>query len=303
MRFQNPLGRISPYLGRLSSPFGKFSDICRMIKIEHSIFALPYAWAGAFLAARGLPPTWSLVFLTIAMVAARSFAMAFNRLVDLPFDSDNPRTQNRPLVTGAISTRQTWAFCGLMAVIFIAACACLNQVCLWLSIPALVFSAIYSVLKRFTPLCHFWLGATLGLAPLAGWLSVDPGSLGMAPVLLFFAVTFWVAAFDIYYAFQDVDFDEAFGLHSIPATFGAETALVLAAFSHAMTSIFLLLTGFAAGLSWPWHVVWLGITIMLFVEHRLMRPQDLRHVNTAFFTLNGIISPVVLAGVILGIYF
>ena len=302
MRFQNPLGRISPHLGRLSSPFGKFSDICRMIKIEHSIFALPYAWAGAFLAARGMPPAWSLVFLTIAMVAARSFAMAFNRLVDLPFDSDNPRTQNRPLVTGVISTRQTWAFCGLMAVIFVVACACMNQVCLWLSVPALVFSAIYSVLKRFTPLCHFGLGATLGLAPLAGWLSVDPGSLGMAPILLFFAVTFWVAAFDVYYAFQDMDFDAAFGLHSIPATFGTETALVLAAFSHAMTSIFLLLSGFAAGLSWPWYVVWLGITLMLFVEHRLMRPQDLRHVNTAFFTLNGIISPVVLAGVILGIY-
>ena len=285
-----------------STPFGQFADICRMIKIEHSVFALPYAWAGAFLAARGMPPTWSLVFLTIAMVAARSFAMAFNRIVDLPFDSDNPRTQNRPLVTGVITTRQTWAFCGFMAVIFIVACACLNQVCLWLSVPALAFSAIYSVLKRFTPLCHFWLGATLGLAPLAGWLSVNPASMGMAPILLFFAVTFWVAAFDVYYAFQDLDFDEAFGLHSIPATFGAETALVLAAFSHAITSIFLLLTGFAAGLSWPWYVVWLGITIMLFVEHRLMRPQDLRHVNTAFFTLNGIISPVVLGGVILGIY-
>lgn len=303
MRFQNHVGRISPYLGRLSSLFGKFSDICRMIKIEHSIFALPYAWAGAFLAARGMPPTWSLVFLTIAMVAARSFAMAFNRIVDLPFDSDNPRTQNRPLVTGAISTKQTWAFCGFMAVIFVIACACLNQVCLWLSVPALVFSAIYSVLKRFTPLCHFWLGATLGLAPLAGWLAVNPASLGLAPILLFFAVTFWVAAFDVYYAFQDLDFDEAFGLHSIPATFGAETALALAAFSHAVTSIFLLLTGLAAGLSWPWYVVWLGITIILFVEHRLMRPQDLRHINTAFFTLNGIISPVVLGGVILGIYF
>ena len=287
---------------RLSTPFGQFGDICRMIKIEHSVFALPYAWAGAFLAARGVPSARSLIFLTIGMIAARSFAMAFNRLADLPFDRDNPRTQQRPLVTGVISQKQTWAFCALMAIIFIAACAALNTVCLWLAVPALLFAAIYSLLKRFTALCHFWLGATLGLAPLAGWLSVNPSSLGLAAILLFWAVTFWVAAFDIYYAFQDMDFDVAFELHSVPASLGADTALTLAAFSHAMTSIFLLLAGYAANLSWPWYIVWFGISVMLLVEHRLMKPQDLRHVNTAFFTLNGIISPVVLIGVLLGIY-
>lgn len=287
---------------RLSTPFGQFGDICRMIKIEHSVFALPYAWAGAFLAARGLPSVRSLIFLTIGMIAARSFAMAFNRLADLPFDRDNPRTQQRPLVTGVISPKQTWAFCALMAIIFITACAALNTVCLWLAVPALLFAAIYSLLKRFTALCHFWLGATLGLAPLAGWLSVNPSSLGLPAILLFWAVTFWVAAFDIYYAFQDMDFDVAFELHSVPASLGADTALTLAAFSHAMTSIFLLLAGYAANLSWPWYIVWFGISLMLLVEHRLMKPQDLRHVNTAFFTLNGIISPVVLIGVLLGIY-
>ena len=287
---------------RLSTSFGQFGDICRMIKIEHSVFALPYAWAGAFLAARGMPSARSLIFLTIGMIAARSFAMAFNRLADLPFDRDNPRTQQRPLVTGVISQKQTWAFCALMAIIFIAACGALNTVCLWLAVPALLFAAIYSLLKRFTALCHFWLGATLGLAPLAGWLSVNPSSLGLPAILLFWAVTFWVAAFDIYYAFQDMDFDVAFELHSVPASLGADTALTLAAFSHAMTSIFLLLAGYAANLSWPWYIVWFGISVMLLVEHRLMRPQDLRHVNTAFFTLNGIISPVVLIGVLLGIY-
>ena len=287
---------------RLSTPFGQFGDICRMIKIEHSVFALPYAWAGAFLAARGVPSARSLIFLTIGMIAARSFAMAFNRLADLPFDRDNPRTQQRPLVTGVISQKQTWAFCALMAIIFIAACGALNTVCLWLAVPALLFAAIYSLLKRFTALCHFWLGATLGLAPLAGWLSVNPSSLGLPAILLFWAVTFWVAAFDIYYAFQDMDFDVAFELHSVPASLGADTALTIAAFSHAMTSIFLLLAGYAANLSWPWYIVWFGISVMLLVEHRLMRPQDLRHVNTAFFTLNGIISPVVLIGVLLGIY-
>lgn len=285
-----------------STPFGQFADICRMIKIEHSIFALPYAWAGAFLAAGGLPPARSLIFLTIGMIAARSFAMAFNRLADLPFDRDNPRTRNRPLVTGVISKGQTWAFCGVMALIFIAACACLNSLCLWLSIPALLFAAAYSLLKRFTALCHFWLGATLGLAPLAGWISVNPAGMTLAPILLCLAVTFWVGAFDIYYAFQDLDFDLAFDLRSAPSVYGPQTSLALAAFSHVMTSVFLLLTGFAAGLSWPWYALWLGISLLLLLEHRLMRPQDLRHVNTAFFTLNGIISPLVLLGVILGIY-
>lgn len=286
----------------MRTPFGQFADICRMIKIEHSVFALPYAWAGAVLAARGLPPLRSLIFLTIGMVAVRSFAMAFNRLVDLPFDRDNPRTMDRPLVTGDISVAQTWAFCGATALIFIIACACLNSLCFWLAVPALLFAAAYSLLKRFTALCHFWLGATLGLAPLAGWISVNPAGMDLSPVLLFLAVTFWVGAFDIYYAFQDLDFDLAFDLRSVPSVYGPDTALALAAFSHVMTAIFLLLTGLAAHLSWPWYAICLGIGVLLLVEHRLMRPQDLRHVNTAFFTLNGIISPVVLVGVILGIY-
>jgi len=286
----------------MRTPLGQMADICRMIKIEHSIFALPYAWAGAVLAARGLPPWRELLFLTLAMVAVRSFAMAFNRLVDLPFDRANPRTQGRPLVTGAVSVTQTWTFCGLSALLFITFCAGLNTVCLWLAVPALLFAAVYSLLKRVSHLCHFWLGATLGLAPLAGWLSVDPASLGLAPIMLFLAVTFWVAAFDIYYAFQDMDFDQSAGLHSIPAVYGPDTALALAAFAHCMTFIFLLLTGLAAGLSWPWYLICLGIGLLLSWEHRLMRPQDLRHVNTAFFTLNGIISPVVLAGVMLGIF-
>ncbi|MDR3319462.1 MAG: putative 4-hydroxybenzoate polyprenyltransferase [Desulfovibrio sp.] len=281
-------------------PFGQFGDICRMIKIEHSVFAMPYAYTGAILAARSLPPARSLLFLTVAMVAVRSFAMAFNRITDIDFDRANPRTQNRLLVTGKISPNQTWAFCAFTALLFIAACACLNAVCMWLSVPALLFAAAYSLLKRFTVFCHFWLGATLGLAPLAGWLSVTPQNMGIAPVLLFFGVTFWVAAFDIYYAFQDLDFDSAFGLSSMPSVAGPQTALAIAAFSHVMTAIFLPLAGFAAGLSWPWFAACAVVALLLFVEHRIMRKKDLRHINTDFFTLNGIISSVVLLGVILG---
>lgn len=285
----------------ISTPFGTFTALCRMVKIEHSVFALPYAYAGAFLAAKGLPPLTSLVWLTVAMVAVRSFAMAFNRVVDLRYDRVNPRTQQRPLVTGDISPLQTWAFCTFMATAFVLACAALNPLCLTLAVPALIFSAIYSLLKRFTWICHFWLGATLGLAPLAGWISVDP-SFNITPLLLCCAVTFWVAAFDIFYSCQDVDFDRAQGLHSVPADFGIPAALIIAAFSHVVTAVFFGLMGLSAQLSMYWYAVWLCISAILLWEHRLMKPHDLSHVNTAFFTLNGVISVVVFAGILLGIY-
>lgn len=287
----------------MTIPQIQVGDICRMIKIEHSIFALPWAWAGSFLAAGGLPPWAELVLLTLAMVAVRSFAMTFNRLADLKFDRDNPRTAGRPLVTGAISTGQAYFFCIITALIFIAACWGLNTICLWLSMPALVYSAIYSLLKRFSPLCHFWLGSTLGLAPLAGWLAVDPHSLGIPSIMLFLAILFWVAAFDIYYAFQDIDYDRLAGLHSMPADFGSTAALLLAGFSHAVTVIFLFLTGLTGHLGWPWYILCAAIAILLFTEHRLVKPNDLKNINMAFFTLNGIISPLVLLGIILGIYF
>ncbi len=281
--------------------FGGFGAICRMIKIEHSIFALPFAYAGIFLAQKGLPP-WSLFLaLTVAMVAVRSFAMAFNRLVDLPIDKRNPRTAKRPLVTGEISVAQTRAFCAVTALIFIISCAALNTLCLWLSVPALLFAAGYSYTKRFTWLCHFWLGATLGLAPLAGWLAVEP-TLHMTPVLFFWAVTFWVAGFDIFYSCQDATFDKEQGLFSIPAHFGLEKALVIAAFSHAVTVVFLLLAGWSAALSWWWYALWALMSAILLWEHRLVKADDLSRVNMAFFTLNGFIAVGVFVAVLLGIY-
>lgn len=281
----------------------QMGDICRMIKIEHSIFALPYAWSGAFLAERGLPPWWVLLFLTIAMIAVRSFAMTFNRLADLDVDSVNPRTSNRPLVTGAISPGQAKLFCIGTALLFVLACLCLNSLCFWLSLPALLFAAAYSYMKRISPFSHFWLGATLGLAPLAGWIAVKPGWPGLPSLMLFFAVTFWVAAFDVYYAFQDLEFDIKTGLHSLPADLGATPALYLAGFSHVMTVIFLILCGVSAPLGWPWYVFCACAAILLFIEHRLVSPDDLTHINVAFFTLNGIISPLIFIGIILGIYF
>lgn len=289
-----------------ATPFGTVAAICRMIKIEHSVFALPFAYVGAFMAhaaagGHGMPSWSALLALTVAMVAVRSFAMAFNRVADLRYDRLNPRTARRPLVTGEISPGQTWAFCAVTALIFVLACAALNTLCLQLAAPALCFAAGYSYLKRFTWLCHFWLGATLGLAPLAGWIAVTP-AFSLTPVLVFWGVTFWVAGFDIFYSCQDVDFDRAQGLHSVPARFGLEQALTIAAFSHANTSVFLLLAGWSGGLSWSWYAVWAVISGVLWLEHHWVKADDLSRVNMAFFTLNGVVSVAVLAGVLLGIY-
>ncbi len=292
---------IAPIVEAKLSLFGNFAAICRMIKIEHSIFALPFAYAGAFLAQMGMPSWYALFFLTIAMVAVRSFAMAFNRLVDLPFDKQNPRTAKRPMVTGEISPQQTKLFCVVTAAVFIASCAALNTLCLYLSVPALLIAAGYSYTKRFTWLCHFWLGATLGLAPVAGWLSVTP-SFALTPILFFFAVSFWVAGFDIFYSCQDVDFDAKAGLCSVPVHFGVSKALIIAAFSHVCTAIFLLLGGAAAGLNAWWYVLWAIMSAVLLWEHTLVKADDLSRVNTAFFTLNGLIAVAVLVAVLLGIF-
>lgn len=274
-----------------------------MIKIEHSIFALPYAYAGAFLAIPGLPDWLSLFLLTIAMVAVRSFAMAYNRIADFDIDKKNPRTCNRPLQTGKIDIQSAWVFVVVSAIIFIGACNFINSTCFLLSFPALLFSAAYSYIKRYSSICHFWLGATLGLAPIAGWLAVKPPFPGLPAILLFLAVLFWVAAFDIYYSFQDYLIDKQEGLHSLPADLGKDQAMLIAGFSHIMTVIFLILCGLSSNLGWPWYFVCAGIAILLFWEHRLVNPEDLKNINMAFFTLNGIISPLILAGAILGIYF
>ncbi len=279
--------------------FSKFTAICRMIKIEHSVFALPFAYVGIFLASGGFPPWSALIVLTIAMVAVRSFAMAFNRMVDLRFDSKNPRTANRPLVTGEISVKETKFFCLFMAAVFVLSCLALNNLCFKLAIPTLAFAAFYSYTKRFTWLCHFFLGATLGLAPVAGWISVDP-SFHMTPMLFLCGVTFWVAGFDILYSCQDVDFDREHGLCSMPAHFGIDKALTIAAFCHAVTAVFFFLAGLNAGLGVGWYLVWLAMSGLLYYEHKCVKADDLSRVNMAFFTLNGFVAVGVFIGVVLG---
>lgn len=274
--------------------------LARMVKIEHSVFALPFAYLGMLWAAQGWPGWGVFLPLTIAMVAMRSFAMAVNRLVDLPIDAQNPRTQGRPLVTGEITIAQTRIFIGLCALIFVLACAFLNSLCLLLSPLALIWAGFYSYTKRFTPLCHFILGSVLGLAPIAGWLAVTP-VFALAPILMGLGVTFWVAGFDILYACQDVDFDRAQGLHSMPADLGKATALALSTFSHVVTGLFFLLAGWAVGAGWIFFAITLVVVIILLLEHRLIAPDDLSRVNLAFFTMNGFVALLLFVGTFLDI--
>ena len=279
--------------------FGNFGAICRMIKIEHSIFALPFAYAGAFLAKRETPDFMTLLILTAAMVGIRSFAMAFNRIADLPFDRQNPRTMNRPLVTGEITLWQTWRFCALMVAMFVISCAALNEACLILSFPTLLLAALYSYTKRFTWLCHFVLGAVIGLAPVAGWLAVRP-EFALPQILLAAAVLFWIAGFDILYACQDLGFDNTNGLRSLPVRYGAATALTAAAFCHVNTVLFLLLTGIAVELSFGWYACLAVSAGVLYWEHSIVSPTDLSRLRTAF-AVNGPVSLLLLVGTLLGI--
>ncbi len=270
--------------------------VCRMIKIEHSIFALPFAYVGLFLASGGRPG-WSIfVLLTIAMVAVRSFAMGVNRVVDLPLDRKNTRTQKRSLVTGELTIKFTLGFLVITALIFIAACAGLNLTCFWLSFPALAWSGLYSYTKRFTPWCHFVLGSVLGLAPVAGWLAYDP-VLTLPASLLFFGVTCWVAGFDLLYSCQDALFDRKQGLYSMPAKYSVETALIVSSLSHALTGVFFLLAGWAAGLGAIYFLVAGFCCLVLILEHKLISAKDMSRVNMAFFTLNGFIAMAIFGGV------
>jgi len=271
--------------------------VCRMIKIEHSVFALPFAFSGAFIAAGGAPSWRVLLPLTIAMIAVRSFAMGYNRLADRDIDVKNPRTQGRPLVTGELSVEFTKRFLFACALVFTTACAALNGTCLLLSPVALVWSAFYSHTKRFTQLCHFVLGSVLGLAPVAGWLAVEPTRLGYPAVLLFFAVTLWVAGFDILYACQDADFDNSQGLFSLPARVGVPRALLASSWTHGCAALLFPMAGWAGGLGLVYLVVSIMVGGILVWEHKLIRPDDLSRVNVAFFTLNGAIAVFVFLGV------
>jgi 4-hydroxybenzoate polyprenyltransferase len=262
-----------------------------MIKWEHSIFALPFALCGAMLAAGGLPTAHQVAWIIVAMVAARSAAMAFNRLADASIDAANPRTSTRALPAGQLTPAFVATFVVISSAVFIAAAAELNRLALWLSPLALAVLLLYSYTKRFTRWSHLVLGFALGIAPSAAWIAVR-GSLDPRILLLTAAVTFWVAGFDVLYACQDLDFDRSSGLHSIPRYLGISRALWVARAFHLIMLLLLaaLLAAFGMGkLAIAGVAV---VAVLLAYEHSLVSAGDLRKLNAAFFTMNGVISVV-----------
>jgi 4-hydroxybenzoate polyprenyltransferase len=262
-----------------------------MIKWEHSIFALPFALCGAMLAAAGLPTAHQLLWIVIAMISARSSAMAFNRLADTAIDAANSRTRTRALPAGQLSPAFVATFVIVSCAIFVVSASQLNRLTLWLSPVALAVILLYSYTKRFTRWSHLVLGLALGIAPAAAWLAVR-GSLDPRILLLTAAVTFWVAGFDILYACQDLQFDKDAGLHSIPRYLGISRSLWIARVFHVIMLLLLiaLLPTFALGKFAFAGVV--AVALLLVYEHSLVKPDDLSRLNAAFFTMNGVISVV-----------
>jgi 4-hydroxybenzoate polyprenyltransferase len=265
-----------------------------MIKFQHTLFALPFAYTAAILAAGGVPAGRTIVWILGAMVGARSAAMVFNRIADLRYDRQNPRTASRPLVTGRLGLAFAWFFLAASVALFLTSAAMLNRLCLILAAPALALILSYSYAKRFTWLTHLHLGASLGLAPLGAWVAVR-GTIDPAPLALAAAVTLWVAGFDVIYACQDLEFDRREGLFSMPRRFGIGTALRLSAGMHGAMVILLLALPLLVPLG-PFYLSGvIGTAALLAYEHRLVRPTDLSRINQAFFTVNGWVSFLILA--------
>lgn len=264
-----------------------------MIKFEHTIFALPFAFIGALLGAvetEGRLPSWAEIgWILLAMFGARTAAMGLNRLIDRAIDKRNPRTENRALPAGLIRSGEVLLFIVISFVLLFYASYRLDPICVQLMPIAVFMLVIYSYTKRFTWLCHVVLGLTIGLAPLGGWVAVT-GSFSLTAWLLYLSVVMWIAGFDIIYACQDYEFDRKEGLHSIPARFGVEGALRIARAFHIVTAAGFLALFWMTDLSWGYLVGTVAAACILMYEHWLVKPSDMSRVQTAFFTMNGTLS-------------
>jgi len=273
----------------------------RMVKFSHSLFALPFAFAGDTLAAAQTGISWpQVLWIAVAMVGARNAAMGFNRLADHRIDADNPRTRSRELPAGVLGRGAVWAFTLALSALFVFAATRLSTLCGLLSPVALAIVFGYSFSKRFTWASHLWLGLALAIAPVGGWLAVA-GRFDAVAWWLAAAVLFWVAGFDVIYACQDLDFDRGAGLHSIPQRFGPRGALALARAFHALAVAAMIAVGLAAALH---PVYWIGmglIVLLLAWEHRLVHAEDLSRVGMAFFNMNAVISAAYLLTVLAAI--
>jgi len=277
------------------TPLARLRVVLEMIKIEHTLFALPFALMGALLAARGLPSWPTLGWILVAMVGARSAAMAFNRLVDRDIDARNPRTAKRALPAGLVSVPFVVGFTIAASLLLVLAAFALNSLAFALSPVALLIVFFYSFTKRFTAWSHAFLGLALAVAPVGAWVAVR-GDFGMPALWLGAAVICWLIGFDTIYALQDVEFDRSAGLHSLPARFGPARALWIGRGSHALMIVCLALVGVSAGLGWLYFAGVSVAAVLVAAEHALIRPDDtpsgadLRRLNVAFFNLNIAVS-------------
>ncbi|AFM23064.1 UbiA-like polyprenyltransferase [Desulfomonile tiedjei] len=272
-----------------------------MIKFEHTVFALPFAYTGMFLAARGLPDWKVVLWITVALAAARTLAMTVNRIADKEYDARNPRTSGRALPLGLVDLKTTIIAAFISFMVFEFAAWKLNYFVLILSLPALVFLLGYHYTKRFTWACHWVLGFTDGIAVAGGWAAIK-GTIDWPAYVLWFAVTCWIAGVDIIYACQDIDVDRKEGLHSIPSRFGASIALQIARINHILAVAALSFAGLIMDLAWPY---WFGViltSILLIYENVLVSADDLSRLDYAFFNINGYISMCLLAGTIWAIF-
>src|SRR2546423_8448708 len=285
-----------PDLARKSKMANRIKTVLELIRFEHSVFALPLALTAALLAARathqpprGWPSLRQVLWIVVAMVAARSAAMTMNRIADLRYDRENPRTKQRALATGALTLQFAWFFTVVAVAVFFIAASRLNPLALKLAPLAMAILFFYSFTKRFTNWSHLFLGFALGISPAAAWIAIT-GGLDPRMLILCAAVTLWVGGFDVLYACQDIDYDKTAGLYSVPKRFGIANALWIARVMH--VGVVALLSWLAASFALPWPA-WLGIIVvaaLLAYEHSLVKANDLSKLDAAFFTMNGYIS-------------
>lgn len=272
----------------------------RMIKFSHSVFALPFAFTAAILAARGVPTMREIVLIALAMVGARSAAMGFNRIIDRNIDRENPRTSGREIPAGKVRVQHAMAFSIFALGVMGTSAYLLNPLCFKLSPMAIILLVGYSYAKRFTSLSHIVLGVAISGAPLGAWIAIR-GSVDAEILPMVVAVIFWLAGFDILYALQDVDFDRRYGLHSIPARMGAARALILSRFLHGLTWGLLMWNGYIFSLGIFYSVGMIVVGALLYYEHSLVRADDLSKLNMAFFNMNGYISVIVFVSTATGV--
>jgi 4-hydroxybenzoate polyprenyltransferase len=268
----------------------KLKTTLEMIKFEHTLFALPFAFLGAVLAADGLPTVWQIVWITVAMIGARSAAMSFNRIIDRKFDAENPRTANRELPSEKLSIGFAWTFFAASVALFLLASYELNRLTFLLSPVALLSVLGYSYAKRFTNFSHLILGWALAISPTGAWIAVRGAIDSEIPILLSLLVMMWTAGFDVLYACQDFEYDQQKGLRSIPARFGIKNSLMIARIFHAQAFFVLILLYLMTGLGWLALIGVIATGALMIYQHTLVKPNDLSRLNAAFFTTNAFVS-------------